>query len=149
VADANRDGVAGDHIVETLQVAEHAEPVAELRRQYDRIHERLGYRTFSTVRGPDVVELKRMLYRLKLLWPELIEFPTRVDKPDLADFDAEAAAAVDRFRQLHALPVPEDRMGHPSGLVDAAFVAALRAAYMTEIKQSAGHADNAPPAKVR
>ena len=53
VAEERHPGVADDHIAETLQVAEHPEPVGELRRQYDRIHQRLGHRTFAVVR-PDV-----------------------------------------------------------------------------------------------
>ena len=77
VADEHHSGVADDHIVETLQVAEHPEPVGELRRQYDCIHERLGHRTFAMVRGRDVVQLKQMLHRLKLLWPDRAEFPSR------------------------------------------------------------------------
>ena len=55
VADERHPGVADDHIAETLQVAEHPEPVGELHRQYDRIHQGFGYRTFSVVRGRDVM----------------------------------------------------------------------------------------------
>ncbi len=140
-------GINGGDITETLQVAEHPEPVGELRRQFNAIHERLGHRTFSVIRGRDVIELKRMLHRLKFLWPERTEFPTRVEQPDLADFDAETAAAVDRFRQEHDLPVPEDGLGHPPGLVDADFVAALRTAYNTEVKgRSTEPADDTQPA---
>ena len=121
-------GVADDHIVETLQVAEHPEPVGELRRQYDAIHQRLGHRTFAVVRGRDVVQLKQMLHRLKLLWPDRAEFPSRVDVPDLDRFDAETAAAVDQFRAQHELPTAESGLGHPPGLVDQALVDALYAA---------------------
>ena len=146
VADVNHEGIEGDHIVDTLQVAEHPEPVGELRRQYDTIHSRLGYRTFSLVRGNDVVELKRMLYRLKLLWPDLTDFPNRVDKPDLAEFNPEVAAAVDRFRQMHGLPVSADGLGHAAGLVDASFIAQLRASYQENLRQAAvEHAE--PPAE--
>ncbi len=134
VADERHTGVADDHIVETLQVAEHPEPVGELRRQYDRIHQRLGHRTFSVVRGRDVVELKQMLYRLKLLWPDRSEFPSRAEQADLDLFDAETAAAVDEFRAAHGLPVPADGLGHPSGLVDAPLVEALHTAYRDALK---------------
>jgi uncharacterized Ntn-hydrolase superfamily protein len=134
VADVRHGGIAGDHIVETLQVAEHPEPVGELRRQYDVIHERLGYREFAIVRGRDIVELKRMLHRLKLLWPDREEFPSRAEMPSLPDFDPETAAAVDRFRQQHQLPVPEDGLGHAAGLVDQNFVTALRAEYKTAME---------------
>ena len=108
-----------------------------MRRQYDAIHQSLGYRSFSIVRGSDVIELKRMLHRLKLLWPELADFPSRLDKTDLPEFNVEAAEAVDRFRKLHGLPVPADGLGHPQGLVDAAFSAQLKAAYYDRMKQLA------------
>ncbi len=134
VADANHAGVGGDHIVETLQVAEHPEPVGELRRQYDAIHGRLGYREFSVVAGPDVVELKRMLHRLKMLWSERTEFPSRDDQPDLSEFNREAAEAVDQFRREQRLPVPEDRLGHPAGLVDRALVDRLKSEYQAALK---------------
>jgi hypothetical protein len=137
VADERHPGVADDHIAETLQVAEHPEPVGELRRQYYRIHQGFGYRTFSVVRGRDVVELKQILHRLKLLWPDRAEFPSRAEQPDLDLFDAETAAAVDKFRAAHELPVPADGLGHPTGLVDAPFVKALFAAYRAVIKSSA------------
>jgi uncharacterized Ntn-hydrolase superfamily protein len=144
VADANRDGVAGDHIVETLQVAEHPEPVGELRRQYDTIHQRLGYRGFSMVRGPDVIELKRMLHARGLLWPEVPEFPNRVEKPVLADYDEETAAAVDRFRASQGLPTPADGLGHPAGLVDRAFVEALRVEFYKSKKAASKKPASAP-----
>jgi uncharacterized Ntn-hydrolase superfamily protein len=147
VAGANHRGVDSDHIVDTLQVAEHPEPVGELRRQYDTIHGRLGYRTFSLVRGGDVVELKRMLHALKLLWPEMAEFPNRVEKPDLVEFNPETAAAVDRFRALHGLPVPTDGLGHSAGLVDAPFVAKLRASYQEQFKKAPDQQTSAPAEK--
>ncbi|MBI2826406.1 MAG: DUF1028 domain-containing protein [Planctomycetia bacterium] len=129
VADAENQGVAGDHIVETLHVAEHPEPVGELRRQYDTIHQRLGYRTFSIIRGRDVIELKRMLHALGLLWPDRPAFPGASEQPDLPVYTEEAADAVDRFRHEHGLPAPADRLGHQPGVVDAPLIEQLRAAY--------------------
>lgn len=137
VADAEHTGVGGDHIVETLQVAEHPEPVGELRRQYNAIHQRLGYREFAIVAGPDVVELKRMLHQLKMLWPERAEFPSRADQADLAEFTRETAEAVERFRQEQQLTVAEDRAGHPVGLVDRALVERLKSAYQAALKEQA------------
>lgn len=147
VAGTNHHGVDDDHIVDTLQVAEHPEPVGELRRQYDTIHSRLGYRTFSLVRGRDVVELKRMLYALKLLWPDLPEFPNRVEKPDLVEFNPETASAVDRFRASHGLPIPADGLGHAAGMVDAAFVAKLRTSYQKQLKNAPDEQTGEPAEK--
>jgi uncharacterized Ntn-hydrolase superfamily protein len=147
VADEHHAGVADDHIVETLQVAEHSEPVGELRRQYDAIHERLGHRTFAIVEGRDVVQLKQMLHRLKLLWPDRAEFPSRNDEPDLDRFDTATAAAVDRFRAEQGLPTAEDKLGHPPGLVDQPLIDALFKAYYNAIKEPAAPTPSATPSE--
>ncbi len=128
VADEHHAGVADDHILETLQVAEHPEPVGELRRQYEAIHERLGHRTFAVVRGRDVRAAQADAAPLKLLWPDRAEFPSRAEVPDLDRFDAETAAAVDQFRAQRELPTAESGLGHPPGLVDKALIDALQAA---------------------
>jgi hypothetical protein len=123
-------------------------------RIYYRTARRLGWRSFSDVRGPDVVELKRMLHLLGHWRPELAEFPEapklEVDRSLLradpkrydaivaawreqanafeerfAIYDAEAVAAVDAFRKAHGL----DHEGNPKGLVDERLVDALRRAY--------------------
>ena len=96
VADEHQSGVADDHIVDLLQVAEHPEPVGELRRQYDAIHERLGHRTFAVIRGRDVVQLKRMLHRLKLLWPKR-RIPVACRRARSRPLRCRNAAAVGRF----------------------------------------------------
>ncbi len=90
---------------------------------------KLGYRTFSRVEGPDVLELKRMLHALGFWRPELAVFPDQPPR-ELSLFDEEAIAAVDKFRAAHGLTY----QGNPAGLVDARFVDALRAAYIKKRK---------------
>lgn len=152
IADPRDPGRAGDHVALAIDVGEHAEPVAEMLRIYLRTARRLGWRSFSDVRGPDVVELKRLLHALGLWRPELREFPQAPRRPNVdralltrdpqaydaafeayrtesaayeerfGIYDAEAIAAVDAFRKAHGL----DHEGNPRGLVDERLVEALR-----------------------
>lgn len=162
IADPNDPGRGNDHLALVIDVGEHPEPVAEMKRIYYTTARRLGYRSFSHVSGPDVIELKRMLHALGYWRPELGAFPEppapvntaanqalRRSDPDAydrlmaefrrasaeyarayGDYDAEAIAAVDRFRADRGLDYP----GNPAGLVDARFVDALRAAYFARKK---------------
>ena len=154
VADPRDPGRGGDHISIAIDVGEHAEPVAELKRIYTRTQRRLGYRDFSEVRGSDVVELKRMLHALGYWRKELKEFPEaprfdadrslmRTDPKkfqELVDayskqareyeerfalYDEETLAAVEQFRKENGLAFE----GNARGLVDERLVAALRAKY--------------------
>lgn len=154
VADPRDPGRGGDHISIAIDVGEHAEPVAELKRVYYRTQRRLGYRDFSEVRGSDVVELKRMLHALGYWRKEMKEFPEpprfdadrslmRTDPKkfqELIDayskqareyderfalYDEETTAAVEQFRKENGLAFE----GSARGLVDERFVAALRAKY--------------------
>src|SRR5213596_2503188 len=75
IADPNDPGRGNDHIALAIEVGEHAEPVAELKRIYYTTGRHLGYRSFSRVDGPDVIELKRMLHRLGYWRPALAAFP--------------------------------------------------------------------------
>lgn len=151
VADPRDPGRGGDYISVAIDVGEHPEPVSEMKRIYDTTSRRLGYRSFSAVEGPDVVELKRMLHAggyWRKDQPPIPELPdldfdrtlVRRDPARLralieehngrqqeymkawAVFDAETADAVDAFRRDHGL----DFEGNPRGLVDAALVEALR-----------------------
>lgn len=162
VADPNDPGRGGDHLALSIDVGEHEHPVAEMKRIYYRTARRLGYREFSEVKGPDVVELKRMLHRLGYWRPELEAFPdeppfdvdrglmrsdpekfrqlvaayrTKAEAFEAAYsiFDEEAIEAVDAFRKANGL----DYQGNPRGLVDARLVAALRSAYH-EARSAAG-----------
>ena len=130
VADPNVPGRGGDHIALAIEVGEHPEPVAEMKRIYLTTARRLGYRSFSRVEGADVLELKRMLHALGFWRPGLAEFPEGAAARGLNVFDDEAIAAVDKFRADNGLVY----QGNPPGLVDARLVDALRAAYFKKRK---------------
>ncbi|MGH9749175.1 MAG: DUF1028 domain-containing protein [Candidatus Polarisedimenticolia bacterium] len=153
IADPKDPGRGGDHLSLAIDVGEHPEPVGEMKRIYYATSRRLGYRGFSAVEGPDVVELKRLLQRAGYFRKDGPPIPAMPDldfdrslvrddperlrvlfeKFDAAAeafmkawavFDAETVEAVDAFRKDHAL----DYEGNPRGLVDAALVEALRKA---------------------
>jgi uncharacterized Ntn-hydrolase superfamily protein len=164
IADPNDPGRGGDYVALAIEVGEHPEPVAEMKRIYYTTDRRLGYRTFSNIEGADVIELKRMLHALGYWRPTLATFPdappssntpkmrelqksnpAEYDKVlaesrsataeynrEFAQYDAEAMAAVDKFRSDKNL----NYQGNPTGLVDARFVDALRAAYLQKRKGS-------------
>ncbi len=164
IADPNDPGRGGDYIALAIEVGEHPEPVAEMKRIYYTTGRRLGYRTFSNIEGADVIELKRMLHALGYWRPTLAAFPDappstntpkmrELQKSDpaeydkllaesrrataeynreFAQYDVEAMAAVDKFRADKNL----NYQGNPTGLVDARFVDALRAAYIQKRKGS-------------
>src|SRR3954466_13078435 len=75
VADPNDPGRGNDFITLAIEVGENPDPVAEMKRIYLTTGRRLGYRSFSRVEGPDVVELKRMLHTLGYWRPTLAAFP--------------------------------------------------------------------------
>jgi uncharacterized Ntn-hydrolase superfamily protein len=129
IADPNNPGRGNDHIALAIEVGEHPEPVAEMKRIYLTTARRLGYRSFSRVEGPDVVELKRMLHALGYWRPALATFPDQAPR-DFQLFDEEAVAAVDKFRADKGL----NYQGNPPGLVDARLIDALRAAYFAKRK---------------
>jgi uncharacterized Ntn-hydrolase superfamily protein len=162
VADPNDPGRGNDFITLAIDVGEHAEPVGEMKRIYYTTQRRLGYRTFSQVDGPDVVELKRMLHALGFWRPSLATFPAtpvvpntramqELRRSDPAKFDAmqasgrQAAADFARdFAQFDAEAIAavdafrkQHRLayaGTPPGLVDERFVTALRAAYLARMR---------------
>lgn len=154
VADPDEYDRGGDHISLAIDVGEHERPIAEMKRVYYRTQRRLGYREFSEVKGPDVIELKRMLHALGYWGEEVETFPEppefegdrsrfRSDpeaflkavenygkknaeyEAEWAVFDAATIAAVDEFREERGMDYP----GNPPGLVDRRFVDALREAY--------------------
>jgi uncharacterized Ntn-hydrolase superfamily protein len=160
VADPRDPGRGGDHISLSIDVGEHPDPVQEMRRVYYATARRLGYRSFSEVKGPDVVELKRMLQATGYWRPDAgpipgtpdLDFDRSLIRKDPASlrvifdafdkkeerfmetygaYDTEARDAVDAFRKEHGL----DHQGNPPGLVDAAFVEALRKAYYSKEKR--------------
>ena len=82
-----------------------------MKRIYYTTARRLGYRAFSRVEGPDVIELKRMLHALGYWRPELAAFPEARRRASLSLYDEEAIAAVDKFRAASAL----NYQGNPPG----------------------------------
>jgi len=135
IADPKNPGRGGDYIALAIEVGEHAEPVAEMKRIYYTTARRLGYRAFSRIEGPDVIELKRMLHALGYWKPELTTFPEGQGQQapqglNLNRYDDETIAAVDKFRTDKSL----NYQGTPPGLVDARFIDALRAAYYAKKK---------------
>lgn len=164
IADPNDPGRGGDYITLAIEVGEHPEPVAELKRIYYTTGRHLGYRSFSRVDGPDVIELKRMLHTAGYWRPALKAFPDpppptntpkmqELRKTDPAQYDkliAESRRAAADYTRDYAQYDEEtiaavdtfradhglNYQGNPAGLVDARMIDALRAAYI-EKKKSA------------
>ncbi len=164
VADPNDPGRGNDYLTLAIDVGEHPEPVGEMKRIYYTTQRRLGYRTFSQVEGPDVVELKRMLHAVGKWRPALAVFPEPPRAPNARELQelrkanpaqadkvqaegrAAAAAYANEYAQFDAETVAavdafrKDRKltyaGNPPGLVDERLVTALRAAY-AETKKAA------------
>jgi uncharacterized Ntn-hydrolase superfamily protein len=112
-----------DKITANINVCEHPEPVAELRRVYDAISQTLGFRTLQQFSGADVWQLKVILHALGYFRPNEGEL-TRRD--DAFVYTEEAVRAVDAFRAAEQLSLPA--IGSPPGLVDEETVARMWAA---------------------
>jgi uncharacterized Ntn-hydrolase superfamily protein len=162
IADPNDPGRGGDYIALAIEVGEHPEPVAELKRIYYTTGRRLGYRSFSKIEGPDVVELKRMLHALGYWRPTLAAVPEAppplntarmrdLQKSDPAQYEkltadsrranAEYLRSYGQFDDEAIAAVDKFRadrelnyQGNPPGLVDARMIEALRAAYFARKK---------------
>jgi uncharacterized Ntn-hydrolase superfamily protein len=109
-----------DGVTTNINICEHPTPVAELRRVYDAVSQRLGFRTLQQYGGADVWQLKVILHALGHY---------RAEQPELARdaaaflYTEEAVAAVDAFRAAEGLATPT--LGSPAGLVDEETVARL------------------------
>lgn len=112
-----------DGVTVNINVCEHPEPVAELRRIYDNVSQTLGYRTLQRFAGSDVWQLKVMLHALGHFRPDQEELER--DREAFVYTD-EAVEAVDAFRRSQGLSAPE--YGSPPGLVDPETVDRLWAA---------------------
>jgi len=162
IADPNDPGRGNDHIALAIEVGEHPEPVAELKRIYYTTARRLGYRSFSKVEGPDVIELKRMLHGIGYWRPSLAAFPdapASINTPQMLDLQRTNRAEYDRiaadtrakqqgytrdfatFDDETIAAVDEfrkdrglDYQGDAPGLVDARLIDALRTAYFEKKK---------------
>lgn len=161
IADPNNPGRGGDYISLAIDVGEHSEPVQEMKRVYYTTGRRLGYRTFSHVEGPDVIELKRMLHALGYWRPALAKFPDppansaqrnqelrRTNPEQFAKLQEEARRASAAYTREYASYDAEaiaavdtfrehhtlDHAGNPAGLVDGRLVDALKSAYLAKTK---------------
>jgi uncharacterized Ntn-hydrolase superfamily protein len=79
-----------------INVCEHPEPIAELRRIYDTASETLGFRTMQQFIGRDVLQLKMMLHALGFFGTTDKEFDVKA--PQASIYTQEAVEAVDKFR---------------------------------------------------
>ena len=113
-----------DKLTANINVCEHPEPVAELRRIYNTISQTLGYRELQSFSGNDVWQLKVMLHALGFFRAPA-SAPLARDSTATA-YTTEAIAAVDAFRASEKLAGPE--LGSPSGLVDRETLARMWAA---------------------
>lgn len=120
-----RPGIASrpDGVSTHINVCEHTEPVAELRRIYDTVSETLGHRTLQQFTGRDVWQLKLLLHAAGYYRTGQTEL-VRDGEANL--YTPEAVAAVDAFRAAEGLSGPSS--GSPPGLVDAIMVQRLWAA---------------------
>ena len=162
IADPNDPGRGNDHITLAIEVGENPEPVAEMKRIYYTTGRRLGYRSFSKVEGPDVVELKRMLHSVGYWRPQLAAFPEapatintpkmqELQRTDRAQYDklvAESRTAQQNYTRDFAQFDEEaiaavdtfrkdrkmDYQGNAPGLVDARLIDALKTAYLEKRK---------------
>jgi uncharacterized Ntn-hydrolase superfamily protein len=162
IADPSDPGRGGDYIALAIEVGEHPEPVAELKRIYYTTGRRLGYRSFSRVDGPDVIDLKRMLHALGYWRPALAAFPDapaptttpkmqELRRTDPAQYEkaiaesrrqsADYARDYAQYDEEAIAAVDKfrkdrrlDYQGNPAGLVDARMIEALRAAYIEKKK---------------
>ena len=158
IADPNDPGRGGDYIALAIEVGEHPEPVAEMKRIYYTTGRHLGYRSFSRIEGQDVIELKRMLHALgywRLTLTAFPEAPASTNTPKMQELRRTKPAEYDRvvaenrrqttdytsayatFDEETIAAVDKFRadrnlnyQGDAPGLVDARFIDALRAAYI-------------------
>ena len=106
-----------DGLTVQINVCEHEDPLAEMRRIYDAISETLGFRPLQQEIGRDVFQLKLMLHELGYFRPDAGDVSPEGDGWNV--YTEEAVDAVDRFRsdQGWRTTVP--------GYVDAATVERL------------------------
>ncbi len=109
-----------DGVTANINVCEHPEPVAELRRIYDAISQTLGYRTLLEFAGNDIWQLKVMLHALGHFRATARELQRG---SDALIYTPEAIDAVDAFRAAEGLST--SGIGSPRGFVDADLIQQL------------------------
>lgn len=85
-----------DGVTVNINVCEHPEPIAELRRIYDTAAERLGFRRLEQFAGRDVIELKLILHALG--YYRAAEKEIVLTGPGANVYTEEAVKALDAFR---------------------------------------------------
>ena len=99
VADPNDPGRGGDHITLAIEVGEHAEPVAEMKRIYYTTGRRLGYRIVLARRRRGRDRAEAHAARARLLAPVAGGVPRRAAERELAEDAGAAQAGSGRVRQ--------------------------------------------------
>ena len=95
VADPRPGTTRPDQVSVDINVCDHPQPVAEMRRIYDTISQKLGFRELRQFKGLDVLQLKVILHALGYYRPDGV---VTLADPTLTVYDTEAIEAVDRFR---------------------------------------------------
>ena len=85
-----------DGLTVQINVCEHEDPLAEMRRIYDNISETLGFRTLQQEIGRDVYQLKLMLHELGHFRPDADDVAP--EDEDWNVYTQEAVDAVDAYR---------------------------------------------------
>ncbi len=85
-----------DGLTVQINVCEHEDPLAEMRRIYDNISETLGFRTLQQEIGRDVYQLKLMLHELGYFRPDANDVSP--EDEDWNVYTQEAVDAVDAYR---------------------------------------------------
>ncbi len=85
-----------DGLTVQINVCEHADPLAEMRRVYDAVSETLGFRTLQQEVGRDVYQLKLMLHHLGHFRADADDIP--IGEEGWNVYTQEAVDAVDRYR---------------------------------------------------
>lgn len=120
-----------DGVTVHINVCEHPQPVAELRRIYNHISQTLGFRTLQQFAGRDIWQLKLILHALGHFRPNTDSLE-RSETDDAFVYTQEVMDAVDAFRTAEGLST--DAQGSPPGLVDPQTVAKLWSALEREGK---------------
>ncbi|MDE0074444.1 MAG: DUF1028 domain-containing protein [Gammaproteobacteria bacterium] len=85
-----------DGLTVQINVCEHEDPLAEMRRIYNAISETLGFRILQQEVGRDIYQLKLMLHELGYYRPEADDVSPQDD--DWNVYTQDAVDAVDRYR---------------------------------------------------
>lgn len=109
-----------DGITVNINVCENPRPVAELRRIYDGVSQKLGFRMLQQFSGRDVWQLKLILHALGYYRPDESELERGEDS---FFYTQEVVDAVDAFRSSEGLTTAS--LGSPPGLVDSETVERL------------------------